>query len=146
MDAAKRIMIMSQIAEAMPEIMRRAQLPDQVAVRLKVCYPEWEVGESYVKGEIFSFNGQLYRVNQDHTSAAEWVPGQGTESLYTAITVDPETGYDVWQQPTGAHDAYNTGDRVLYPDDDGDVYESLIDGNTWAPDAYPQGWKKVEEE
>ena len=24
------------------------------------------------------------------------------------------------------------------------VYESLIDGNVWAPDAYPAGWKIVE--
>ncbi len=42
-----------------------------------------------------------------------------------------------WAQPTGAHDAYQTGDRVLY---NGIVYESIIDGNVWAPDVYPAGW------
>ena len=43
-------------------------------------------------------------------------------------------------QPTGAHDAYQKGDKVRY---NGKVYESLIDGNVWAPDVYPAGWKEV---
>lgn len=50
---------------------------------------------------------------------------------------EPET-YPEFVQPTGAHDAYQIGDRVLY---NGKVYESLIAGNTYSPDAYPQGWK-----
>lgn len=55
---------------------------------------------------------------------------------------EPDTGdtYPEWVQPTGAHDAYNTGDRVTY---NGTAYRSLIDGNVWAPDAYPQGWEAV---
>ena len=47
-----------------------------------------------------------------------------------------------WVQPTGAHDAYSTGDRVAFG---GNVYESLIDANTWSPTDYPAGWRKVEE-
>ena len=47
-----------------------------------------------------------------------------------------------WVQPTGAHDAYMTGDKVRYK---GVVYESLIDGNVWSPETYPQGWAVVEE-
>ena len=27
----------------------------------------------------------------------------------------------------------------------GKVYESLIDNNVWSPEAYPQGWKLIEE-
>ena len=46
-----------------------------------------------------------------------------------------------WVQPTGAHDAYMTGDKVRFK---GEVYESLIDGNVWSPETYPQGWKAVE--
>lgn len=34
------------------------------------------------------------------------------------------------------------GDKVRY---NGKVYESLIDNNVWAPDAYPLGWKEIEE-
>ena len=29
----------------------------------------------------------------------------------------------------------------LYPTVDGPIYVSLIDGTTWSPDAYPQGWQ-----
>ena len=46
-----------------------------------------------------------------------------------------------WVQPTGAHDAYQKGDKVRY---NGVIYESLIDGNVWSPEAYPQGWRVVE--
>ena len=46
-------------------------------------------------------------------------------------------------QPTGAHDAYQTGDRVTY---NGQIYESTIDNNVWSPDTYPQGWEVVEVE
>lgn len=53
---------------------------------------------------------------------------------------EPET-YPEFKQPTGAHDAYNTGDRVRYNDK---IYESTMDGNVYSPDAYPQGWKEVE--
>ena len=44
-------------------------------------------------------------------------------------------------EPTGAHDAYKKGDRVLF---NGSVYESLIDGNAYSPTAYPAGWKLIE--
>lgn len=46
-----------------------------------------------------------------------------------------------WVQPTGASDAYQKGDKVRYK---GVVYESLIDGNVWSPETYPQGWRVVE--
>lgn len=52
---------------------------------------------------------------------------------------EPET-YPEFVQPTGAHDAYQIGDRVLY---NGKVYESTIANNAYSPDAYPQGWEKV---
>lgn len=47
-----------------------------------------------------------------------------------------------WVQPTGAHDAYMKGDKVRYK---AVVYVSLIDGNVWSPETYPQGWAVVEE-
>lgn len=43
-----------------------------------------------------------------------------------------------WAQPTGAHDSYQTGDKVTY---NGQRYVSLIDGNVWSPEAYPDGWE-----
>lgn len=55
---------------------------------------------------------------------------------------DAADGADVpeFVQPAGAHDAYGTGDRVVYG---GKVYESVMDNNVWAPDVYPAGWREV---
>ena len=52
---------------------------------------------------------------------------------------EPEE-WPAWVQPTGAHDCYNTGDKVTY---NGQHYVSKIDGNVWSPEAYPQGWEAV---
>ena len=53
---------------------------------------------------------------------------------------DPDPEIPEWVQPTGAHDAYMMGDKVRY---NGYVYESLINGNVWAPDVAPTCWKVV---
>ena len=109
-------------------------------------FPPYAVGKEYKTKEIFSYgvnsvgDPQLYQVLQDHTSSAEWTPDTAT-SLYKAIGVTNE-GYPEWVQPLGATDAYNTGDIVSY---NGVLYQSTIDGNVWAPDAYPQGWVVFEE-
>ena len=50
--------------------------------------------------------------------------------------------YPQYKQPTGAHDAYNTGDKITY---NGKKYICKINGCVWTPDAYPQGWELVEE-
>lgn len=116
---------------------------DAQAVEVPELYDDYEVGHAYKKDDRFTYNGALFKVNQDHTSAEQWVPGStGTESLYTAITLNEE-GYPVWQQPSGAHDAYNTGDIVEYK---AKLYKSKIDGNSWAPDVYPAGWELYTEE
>lgn len=120
------------------------EMADEDLALIPSLVPEWEVGVSYAAKQIVRHDGALYRIAQAHESQAQWVPGApGTESLYTAIEVAGD-GIDVWKQPTGAHDAYRKGDRVHYPGEGGPVYESLIDANTWSPEAYPAGWSKVE--
>jgi hypothetical protein len=129
------------------EQMRRAlqlfsgSLSDEQAMEVVAIYDPWQIGKSYAVGEFLTYgkNGvgdpQLYKVAQTHTSQADWAPNN-TVSLYTAIGLD-DSGYPVWAQPTGAHDAYNKGDIVNY---NGVLYESLVDGNVYSPDAYPAGW------
>ena len=39
----------------------------------------------YRAGDRLQFGGVLYKVLQAHTSQADWVPGEGTESIYTRI-------------------------------------------------------------
>ena len=55
---------------------------------------------------------------------------------------EPVEEYPEYVQPTGVHDAYKKGDKVTY---NGKHYECLVDGCVWSPDAYPQGWKLIEE-
>ena len=114
---------------------------DSQALRVPDLYDPFEFGHEYKKDDRFTYNGILFKVNQDHTSQEQWIPGEsGTESLYGVIKVN-SSGYDVWKQPTGAHDAYNIGDIVEYK---GILYKSLIDGNVWAPDVYPRGWQEYD--
>ncbi len=79
-----------------------------------------------------AYNGE-YTVEDDGQPEPET---DATPALYVAIGLD-DSGYPVWSQPTGAHDAYNTGDIVTY---NGTLYQSLIDGNVNSPEAYPAGW------
>ena len=53
-----------------------------------------------------------------------------------------EEEYPEYVQPTGAHDAYKVGDKITY---NGKHYECIFNGCVWTPDAYPAGWKLVEE-
>lgn len=119
-----------------------ASLDEDKAMEVATMYDPWKEGKAYTVGEyvIYGENSvgdpQLYKVVQAHTSQADWTPDV-TASLYDAIGLD-EKGYPIWSQPTGAHDAYNTGDIVDY---NGTLYKSLMDGNTYSPEAYPAGWE-----
>ena len=132
-----------QIAEQMRRALQMfaASLTDERAMEIPAVFDPWKIGKAYAVGDFLTYgvNGvgdpQLYKVNLAHTSQADWKPDI-TPNLYTAIGLD-DSGYPVWVQPTGAHDAYNKGDIVNY---NGVLYESVIDGNTYSPDAYPAGW------
>ena len=108
-------------------------------------FPPYVIGKKYHTHDIFSYglneksDPQLYQVLQDHTSAAEWPPDT-TASLYKVIDTS-ENGYPEWSQPLGATDAYKKGDIVSYK---GTLYRSIIDGNVWSPDSYPDGWEIYE--
>ncbi len=56
---------------------------------------------------------------------------------------EPKEEYLDYVQPTGAHNAYNVGDKVTY---NGKKYVCKINGCVWAPDVYPAGWEEVVEE
>lgn len=55
---------------------------------------------------------------------------------------EPVEEYPPYKQPTGAHDAYKTGDKITYNDK---KYVCKLDGCVWTPDAYPAGWEEVVE-
>ena len=55
---------------------------------------------------------------------------------------EPVEEYPEYVQPTGAHDAYNTGDKITY---NAKKYVCKMDGCVWSPDTYPAGWEEVTE-
>lgn len=119
-----------------------ATLETKQALEVAAIFPTYQVNRSYAAGEYLTCgvndvgDPQLYRVVQAHTSAEEWPPAS-TPSLYEPLGLD-DHGYPVWQQPSGAHDAYNKGDIVNY---NGTLYISLVDGNVWTPGAYTGLWE-----
>ena len=99
-------------------------------------FAEWEPDVSYSAGNIRKYDGQLYRCVQAHTSQADWTPDTAV-SLWVRIA-DPAEEWPEWSQPVGAHDAYQTGDKVSHG---GEHWISTVDGNVWEPGVY--GWEKA---
>ena len=92
---------------------------------------------------------KIYEVIQAHTSQTTWLP-ESTPALYREylnVKIQNQDGSTTevvaeFKQPTGAHDAYNKGDKVLF---NGKIYQSKIDANTFSPDQYADGWEEVTE-
>lgn len=106
-------------------------------------YDEWRPSLSVKVGERYRHANKLYEVIQDHSTQEGWTPDQ-LPALFKEVTPsEDDTGTEIipdWKQPTGEHDSYKKGDKVTF---EGKVYESLIDGNTWSPKDYAQGWKEL---
>lgn len=68
--------------------------------------------------------------------------GEDTEEPTEPTEPVEEEEYPEYIQPTGAHDAYKTGDKITY---NGKKYICKLDNCVWTPDAYPQGWEEVTE-
>ena len=107
-------------------------LADETALAGVELFPMWAIGRAYAVGDRVQHDGTLYKCLQAHTSQADWTP-DATPALWVVVSIDE---YPEWVQPTGAHDAYKTGDKVSY---NGKHYVCTIDANTYAPDVY--GWE-----
>lgn len=111
-------------------------LPDEEAETVTALFPDWEDGKAYAVGDRVQYGGLLYRCVQAHISQANWTP-DATKALWTRTSTDE---WPEWIQPTGAQDAYNTGDKVTY---NGEHWICVIDANVWEPGVY--GWNLAEE-
>jgi len=90
-----------------------------------------EEGEWVEETVIYSYDNKLWGCIQGH-NRMHYDPSE-TPALFNEIPNDFSEGYPEWQQPTGAHDAYNTGDIVTL---NGVLYKSRIDANTTNPEQY----------
>lgn len=141
---AKTAMMMSlagsDLSEAKTEYQAvLASASDEVALLVPEVYPVWSgSGVQYKIGDRVTYYGILFKVLQAHTSQDDWTPIDAPSLFARVLTAEDEI-LD-WEQPSSTN-PYMKGDKVRY---NGKVYESLIDNNVWAPDAYPAGWKEVE--
>lgn len=112
-----------------------ASLGDEDALEAKELFPNWKPDTTYERGIRVRYEDDLYRCEQTHTSQAIYTPDM-VKALWTVVAEPGEI--PVWVQPTGAQDAYRLNDKVYYPNKGDSIYISIIDYNTYAPDAY--GW------
>jgi len=81
-------------------------------------------GEPVEKDQVYNHKGQALVAYQSHTRTHH-------DPLTTPALFGVAKGKaDLWVQPTGAHDAYQSGDVVTH---NGTTWVSLIDANVWEP-------------
>ena len=107
-------------------------MTDMNALTAVELFPMWKTATEYDVGVRVQYEGKLYKCIQAHTSQDDWMPS-ATPALWKTVSVDE---YPEWVQPTGAHDAYNIGDKVTY---NGQHYVCTSNANVYAPDVY--GWQ-----
>lgn len=90
---------------AIPATINTRGFTDEQALDNKEWFPIWGDENAYMGMEVnagFMFRHKaeggaeytLYKVLQPHTLSAEWVPGNGTESLYAVVSVHEGTPED----------------------------------------------------
>lgn len=109
-------------------------LNDSQSESVTELFPEWVVGEYYSVGVKRRYENLLYRCIQAHTSQIDWAP-PNVPALWVRTSTDP---WPEWIQPTGAHDAYAKGAKVIH---NSTKWISDIDNNVWEPGVY--GWTAV---
>lgn len=104
-----------------------------------MAYPMWEVGVKFEEKDVqktrVRYNGKLYKILAPHISQADWTPDIAV-SLYVEVSIEE---WAEWKQPTGAHDAYNEGDKCSHL---GKHWISNMNANVYEPSVL--GWDEVE--
>ncbi len=110
---------------------------DETLIDNKAAFSLWRAGLQVTAGQILRYGDDIYRVIQPHTTQDDWTPDK-VPALFVKISLEE---YPQWRQPTGAHDAYNKGDKVS---DEGKHWISEIDGNVWKPGTVVGAWSEIE--
>ena len=110
---------------------------DETLIDNKAAFSLWRAGVPVTVGQILRYGDDIYRVIQPHTTQDDWTPDK-VPALFVKISLEE---FPQWVQPTGAHDAYNKGDKVS---DEGKHWISEIDGNVWKPGTVAGAWRETE--
>lgn len=109
-------------------------LNDEEALEGVELFPQWVTDKAYEVNDRVKFENVLYKCVQAHTSQADWTP-DATPALWARVSIEE---WPEWIQPTGAQDAYMTGDKVKHNEK---KWVSNSDYNIWEPGVY--GWEEV---
>lgn len=96
-------------------------------------------GELVSAGTRINWKGVLKRAAVDLWDTAENTP-EAAPTLWEDVPY--KNGVRIIPETITAGLAFAKGELGYWGDD---LYKSLIDNNVWTPEAYPAGWKKVEE-
>lgn len=138
-----QLTLSEQIRNVAAHSVSTLELTDDQAASVSMLIEEWEVGKQYTaQKSIVRRNDKIYRCATTHTSQGGWEPETGG-ALWYEIVIAPD-GILVWIHPGGDYNSPNTGDLRHYPDENGPVYRSKIDGNTTIPGSDERWWELVE--
>ena len=117
-------------------------LTDEEALQAKELFYKWDIGIECKAGFRYLYKDNLYRVNEGmtHTSQSDWTPDI-TPAMFTKVGLPGEIL--AWKQPAGAHDAYQKGNKVYYPNVGDTIYICTADNNVYSPGVY--GWEIYKE-
>lgn len=128
------------ISIAFVKMAEKGEIDEVTASEHADMFLAWRENMQCTTGMLLQHEGKLYRVLQDHTSQADWLPDL-TPTLYKAIGFNEE-GIPYWSQPISQQDSYMLNARVVNPDDN-KVWVSDYDYNVWKPGVF--GWHLEEE-
>lgn len=113
-----------------------ANLPAEQALEVQNLFPSWTsfIGKPTALALRVNDEDQLYECIQPHTVQAHWKPHL-TPAMWKKVSLEE---FPEWKQPLGAHDAYNTGDKVTHNDK---KWVSTSNGNVWEPGV--AGWDEI---
>lgn len=107
----------------------RPTLSDGKAVQYTEMYPHWKSGIAVKVDERYQYEGKLYKVVQEHTTATEWIPGN-VPALFTVIDV-MHAGTLADPIPASANMEYIKGKYYI---EDGTIYlmnrEGMAEGES----------------
>lgn len=109
-------------------------LTDEEAYQIRFLFNEWDENKNYEVGDRVLYNKELYNVIQIPKTVAP--PNLNTECFIK--TNRPLDLVEEWNNLN--QKVYNTGDRVKIGQY---LYESLIDNNSWSPQAFPAVWRLI---
>lgn len=106
-----------------------------------------ELARSYAKAEnsYASANAMIAELFERMKAVESEIDALKNKDTTTEDTeqTEPVDEYPLYKQPSGAHDSYNTGDKVTY---NNKKYICKMDNCVWNPDTYPAGWEEIIEE